>query len=647
MVALRLSLACLALSGAAFVAAPTAGAAVGLVPSLDSPIGDVGAPSAVAHGHFDGGDRPDLAVLDTAAETVTIWRASLFGRFVKGNTLATGNNPAAIITGEFNGDTDADIAVTNKADGTISLFTGTNAGSATFSSAGTVAAGTNPGAMVAGLYDAGTDTDLVVVNEVGDTISVLFGTGAAAATFNPAIQHSMGAGANPRGIAVGDFNGDADEDLAIGNITTDDVKIMIGASGVNFNPGVTLDTDNPDPIYPAAADVDGDGLAELAVGHLSSNVISVFEVTAGGAFANPIQFSGQSSVGGVNLTDIDGDADPEMIVTERPAQGDELAVRKGAPGTAFFARAGIRVPDGVGAPDAYIQAASGVNPAGRAIVPSEEGGALSVFDVNDYHLGLTAGALDTVEVGKISTAVQKVTFTNDGFGAVTPTSIVMNENANDFLVGANGCVGVTLAAGSSCDVDFRFAPTAAGSRNSRVSFRDSGRRMETIDNVLLTRTAIAPVVPGTGPAGPAGPAGSDGTDGTNGTNGADGAAGPQGAAGADGSDGTNGANGTPGPAGPQGAPGRDARVTCKPAKRKRGKVKVTCTVRLAPAARAARVRARLSRHGTVYARGTAGRASSVTLRPVRALRAGRYRLTTVSTDRRGRTVVRRTWVELG
>ena len=62
---------------------------------------------------------------------------------------------------------------------------------------------------------------------------------------------------------------------------------MIGASGVNFNPGVTLDTDNPDPIFPAAADMDGDGLAELAVGHPSSNVLSLFEVTAGGAFANP------------------------------------------------------------------------------------------------------------------------------------------------------------------------------------------------------------------------------------------------------------------------------------------------------------------------------------------------------------------------
>jgi hypothetical protein len=474
MFALRLSLACLALFAGALVAAPSAGAAVGLVPSIDSPMDAGGAPSAVAHGHFDGGDRPDLAILDSAAETVTIWRASLFGRFIKGNTLATGNNPSAIVTGEFNGDTDADIAVTNTADGTISLFTGTNAGSATFANAGTVPAGASPGAMVAGLYDAGTDTDFVVVNETGDTISVLFGTGATAPTFSAVIPHSMGAGANPRGIAAGDFNGDGDEDLAVGTITTDEVKILTGASGVNFNPGVTLTTSNPDPIYPAAADMDADGLTELAVGHLSSNVVSVFEVTSGGVFAAPIQFSGSASVAGLNLTDIDGDADPELIATERLSQGDELTVRKGAAGTAYFARAGLRVPNGAGAPDAYVQPGSGVNPSGRIVVPSDTAGTLSAFDVNDYLLGLTAGALDTVEVGKISTAVQKVTFTNDGFGSVTPTSMIMNENANDFLVGANGCIGVTLAMGSSCDVDFRFAPTAVGSRNTRVSFPTPG-----------------------------------------------------------------------------------------------------------------------------------------------------------------------------
>jgi hypothetical protein len=90
-------------------------------------------------------------------------------------------------------------------------------------------------------------------------------------------------------------------------------------------------------------------------------------------------------------------------------------------------------------------------------------------------------------------------------------------------------------------------------------------------------------------------------------------------------------------------------VTCKPAKRKRGQVKVTCTVRLAPAARSTRVRARLTRRGVVYAIGAArsGSASRVRLRAVRAIPAGRYRLTSVSTDRGGAKAVRHTTVLVG
>jgi hypothetical protein len=273
------------------------------------------------------------------------------------------------------------------------------------------------------------------------------------------------------------------------------------------------------------------------------------------------------------------------------------------------------------------------------VVPSTESGILSVFALNDYHLTLNTPTLDTVEVGKISTVAQRVTFTNDGFGAVTPTSISMIGNANDFLVGFNGCVGVTIAAGSTCDVDFRFAPTATGSRFASVGLRDSAARLEPIDFVGLSRTAVAAAAPGTGPAGPAG---STGPAGPAGSDGADGATGPQGGTG------PQGATGLQGPAGPQGAPGRDARVTCKPARRRRGQVKVTCRVRLVLAVRSTRVRARLTRRGVLYATGSSssGRASSVRLRAVRAIPSGRYRLTTVSTNSRGQKTIRRSTVRV-
>ena len=74
---------------------------------------------------------------------------------------------------------------------------------------------------------------------------------------------------------------------------------------------------------------------------------------------------------------------------------------------------------------------------------------------------------------------------------------------------------------------------------------------------------------------------------------------------------------------------------------------MTCTVRLVPAARAStRVRVRLTHRGVVYASGsaTSGRSSSVRLRAVRNVPAGRYRLTSVATDRDGGKVIRRTEV---
>ena len=74
-----------------------------------------------------------------------------------------------------------------------------------------------------------------------------------------------------------------------------------------------------------------------------------------------------------------------------------------------------------------------------------------------------------------------------------------------------------------------------------------------------------------------------------------------------------------------------------------------CTVRLAAVARSTRVRARLTRRGVVYATGSARsrRASRIRLRGVRAIPAGRYRLTSVSTDRRGRKTVRHSTVLVG
>jgi hypothetical protein len=90
-------------------------------------------------------------------------------------------------------------------------------------------------------------------------------------------------------------------------------------------------------------------------------------------------------------------------------------------------------------------------------------------------------------------------------------------------------------------------------------------------------------------------------------------------------------------------------VTCKPKKSKK-KVKVTCTVRFVTARSAKAVHARITRRGTLFAvgRGTAHAGKvALRMRAVRRLRAGRYTLTVVAFDRRGRSVTTHAPVVVG
>lgn len=121
-----------------------------------------------------------------------------------------------------------------------------------------------------------------------------------------------------------------------------------------------------------------------------------------------------------------------------------------------------------------------------------------------------------------------------------------------------------------------------------------------------------------GAAGKEGPAGKDGTPG---------------ATGAAGSQGPPGPTGAQGPAGPAGPAGKVELVTCTKLKGKQhctAKL-VSGTVKFTTAGMAAR--ATLSRHGIVYAAGTARlghRHMSLRLLPLRRLRSGKYTLTLIS-----------------
>jgi len=88
-------------------------------------------------------------------------------------------------------------------------------------------AGLEPWSVAVGDFDGDGNQDLAVANSGSDTVSILLGNGDR--SFQEAVDY--GAGDYPNSVDVGDFNEDGHQDLAVANNASDDVSILINLTG--------------------------------------------------------------------------------------------------------------------------------------------------------------------------------------------------------------------------------------------------------------------------------------------------------------------------------------------------------------------------------------------------------------------------------
>src|SRR6185369_12371864 len=145
-----------------------------------------------------------------------------------------------LATADFNEDGVLDLAVTNATSNNVSILLGNGSGgtgNGSFANAVNYAVGQTPVAVVVGDFNEDGRRDLAVSNDnaASNNVSILLGNGTGAignGTFAAAVNYA--AGANPYGLATGDFNEDGITDLAVACNTTTGVAILLGngAGGV-------------------------------------------------------------------------------------------------------------------------------------------------------------------------------------------------------------------------------------------------------------------------------------------------------------------------------------------------------------------------------------------------------------------------------
>lgn len=252
-------------------------------------------PFCVAIGDFDRDGRQDLAVVSFNSNTVSIRLGNGSGGFTSPTVpeVSVGSKPRLVAIGDFNGDGTQDLAVSNSSSNNVSILLG--GPNVTFNGAPAVSVGSDPYSVAIGDFNGDARKDLAVANQNSDTVSIRLGDGLGGFSGTTAV--SVGDG--PRSVAIGDFdgNGYGTQDLATANYNSNTVSICLGNGSGGFTlPLVPAVGVGPNSFSVAIGNFDGNETQDLAVANVGLNTVSIRAGDGLGGFSGSTEIIGGGSI---------------------------------------------------------------------------------------------------------------------------------------------------------------------------------------------------------------------------------------------------------------------------------------------------------------------------------------------------------------
>jgi len=273
-------------------------------------------PVSVVVGNFDGDALPDIAIANQMDGTVrVILGKNLFQTPPATSSFPVGTNPSSIAIGDFDKDGNQDLAVTNQTDNTITVLFGDGAGGFSRNTLIKIPGLNSPSFLAVGDFNNDSDPDLVVVNRAGNNVTVLLGLGNGQFIADP--KGPFPVGNSPSCVAVGDFNGDGNRDLAITNELDNTVTVLLGDGKGGFTPAtVSPFLVGYGPSFVVTADFNLDGNLDLAVANLSANNVTLLLGNGAGNFtaAPSSPFNVGAAPVSMAVADFNGDGYADLAV---------------------------------------------------------------------------------------------------------------------------------------------------------------------------------------------------------------------------------------------------------------------------------------------------------------------------------------------
>ncbi|MBW4698767.1 MAG: VCBS repeat-containing protein [Aphanocapsa lilacina HA4352-LM1] len=196
-----------------------------------------------------------------------------------------------------------------------------------FAPALTFGVGDTPRGVTVGDLDGNGTLDILTTNLGTGTLSSLLGNGDG--TF--ANLQNFAVGSRPYAPVLAELNGDGLLDAITANSSSANLSVLISRGNGGFAAAVNYPIDGTFPADAAAGDLDGDGDLDIVSANRYSDTLSVLSNNGNGTFGAPrnLVLPARSGPSALVVADLDGDGDLDLVTANVFAAGVSVFLNNG------------------------------------------------------------------------------------------------------------------------------------------------------------------------------------------------------------------------------------------------------------------------------------------------------------------------------